>query len=365
MRILADAHHYMRKWVVRAFRWTHCVAALCLVSGPASASGSASQSEAIELRYEVESAHACPDETAFRDAVVARLGFDPFITETQPDPSGRVYVTIDMDGGQWSAALELDLPSTSPPAERQVQSNECDELVAAAAVIVSVALTDALEHAREPIPPAPEPRHTTRASTSAQGPPHVDAERPPALARPPSNDPREQAATRSGPALWLNASAAVEFWQQPDPALGGMLGLELQFDWFSVRLDGHVAGLVRSANLNGETIHTVLSSGGLSACAVWKIRHPASLQSCLGARLGAFQVDGTALTEDAFGATLFAAADVRAALHLSIAPRIELSIGAHALVPFTRTVIVVRAVDAWVAPGASLSVLLGLRARLI
>src|SRR5580704_12249374 len=93
-------------------------------------------------------AAACPDETALRRAIEARLGYDPFL----PWGSATVVVRFAREGAGFVANVEMVTGSESKGA-RTLRSDDpgCGGLVDATALAVSIAL-DAI---RPPTPATP------------------------------------------------------------------------------------------------------------------------------------------------------------------------------------------------------------------
>lgn len=107
------------------------------------------------LRYVVDPATGCPAEGAFRQAIAARLGQDPFAD----DAASTLRATITRARGALVgriAALDGDGRDLG---EREVTARTCDALVEAMAVTATLAFDQpALRRAAEPAPaPAPPP----------------------------------------------------------------------------------------------------------------------------------------------------------------------------------------------------------------
>jgi len=158
----------------------------CLVSVPDVASGA----QAARLVYSRNAgASACPDEGALRQAVLRRLGYDPFVAyalrtmvvELRGDGSGlmgRVYM-VDGDNAA-GGTRELASPKL-----------DCKELISAVALAISIAIDpDAIDRL------SAEPSPTTDDANVAKGPAAENA----SLVQPAAQSPKRDSKAVVGPA---------------------------------------------------------------------------------------------------------------------------------------------------------------------
>src|SRR5438445_384015 len=103
----------------------------------------------VSLRYERSgAAAACADEGGMRDAVAARLGYDPFVATADQ----QLTILLDRRGGEWQARIDLADAARGKRGARSLSSRDktCDELVSAVSLAVALAI-DPMRFA----PPAP------------------------------------------------------------------------------------------------------------------------------------------------------------------------------------------------------------------
>jgi hypothetical protein len=121
-------------------------------------------------------AESCPDESALRRAVVARLGEDPFDDTRRP----TFDVTISAPDGKWLGRVALVDATGLESGVREIhEAADCVELVDALALGISLAINPALAEAKPvaPVPappPAPAPAPTP-SSEPKQAPPPTSA----------------------------------------------------------------------------------------------------------------------------------------------------------------------------------------------
>jgi hypothetical protein len=80
----------------------------------------------------------CPDQAQLRSAVVARLGYDPFVANA----TSTLYATITRNGRGLRGEIRLDDPGRETPGVRQIDSfsGDCTELGKAMALAMSIAI---------------------------------------------------------------------------------------------------------------------------------------------------------------------------------------------------------------------------------
>jgi hypothetical protein len=129
-------------------------------------------------------AEQCPDERAFRDAVEARLGYAPW-SDAVPR---SIAVIVEQSGGALRGDVTMTGATGAVTGTRQLTAagDDCDELVTALALAISIAIDPDVVFRPAPPPPglptAPPPSTAAPgALPAASAPAHVAALPPPTL----------------------------------------------------------------------------------------------------------------------------------------------------------------------------------------
>jgi hypothetical protein len=209
------------------------VAALVLSSSPANAAPTA------RLVYSRTSdAASCPDESALRQAVASRVGYDAFF----PWAPRTVVVTVVRREAVFVASVDLvDEGGIDHGAHELHTQGACSDLLDAVALAVAIAINprnalatpgakvDSAPPASEPPAPAivspPVPIPTPEPSPSAQPAPQAP-------------DVPAARSTRRRLAFEASIGGGLALGMTPAPALNGTLGVALRVSWFSVGLEG-------------------------------------------------------------------------------------------------------------------------------
>jgi hypothetical protein len=257
--------------VERFFRLVVVLVALTLSSSVASAA-------AARLAYRREvGAQRCADETALRQAVARRVGYDPFA------PGAPLTITVDMSAKGphlYGRVVVLDAGGTEKGAQTLESADlSCDDLLASIALAVSVVLdSEPQPRATQAEPAAPDnndgvppPIRLSSSSANAQPP------GPPDIQPPVSSDVKRDAATqardlRAKPpralSLWVapGARASVGAWTAL--SAGPDLLVELRVGQLGIALEGRYdrttveVGSAAQAGVNRAT-------GSLLPCGHW------------------------------------------------------------------------------------------------
>jgi hypothetical protein len=246
-----------------------CLGAATLVVGaPANASPSA------RLVYSrTPEASSCPAESALRDAVAARLGYDPFFVWAKR----TVVVQVWRDRGKYLARLQLvDIEGVAHGTRTIASEQSCVELFDAAALAISIAI-DSLPQT-EPDPastptyaPAPAPESAPAPALESAPTPAPAFESAPAPESAPVPPPRFMAGldvlgvldSEPAPTLGLAALAGFD-WR------AASLSLELRADAPSTRNSGSGPGQVRTGSVEA-TLAPCARYGVASFCALGAI----------------------------------------------------------------------------------------------
>jgi hypothetical protein len=309
--------------------WAAFVAAIC-VAARASADASA---RLVFIRD--EAAAACPDETALRRAVEARLGYDPFL----PWGGATLVVRFERDTHGFTANVEMAAAGASRGA-RTLRSDDpsCGGLVDATALAVSIAL-DTLR------PPAPRPSEA-EASTSpdlpsapapSPTPSALLAEAPPQVPAGSSTPPK--------PVVGLDAQSSVG--TAPFVAAGISAWGRLQAGRASVGLEARV-DLPSSSDEPGGSVSSWLVAGGLAPCF-----HLGPTFACAVGQLGSLQAAGGGVQHPKSGSDFFAAVGPRVGLEIPLTARLSVRLRADALVNLYRASVDLNGTPAWTASAVS------------
>jgi len=184
-------------------------------------------------------AASCPDESALRQAVASRVGYDAFF----PWAPRTVVVTVVRREAAFVASVDLvDEGGIDHGAHELHTRGACSDLLDAVALAVAIAIdprnalatpgakADSAPPPSEPPAPAivvpPVPIPTPEPSPSAQPAPHAP-DVPPAAS-----------STRRRLAFEASIGGGLALGMTPAPALNGVLGVALRVSWFSIGLEG-------------------------------------------------------------------------------------------------------------------------------
>lgn len=236
-------------------------------------SGDPGTAEALTLEWSAPS--SCPSEPALRSKVAA-------LVEGAPLRDLSANVTIVASGEGWTLTLQFE--ST----RKVLQSPTCSELVDAAAVILSLALSpDNPETASEASPPLPEP--------APEPPPPSEPPAKPETA-PPSTAPTAAAPPASPHAL-LRVDGGIGVGISPTLTTG-RVAVGLSSWWGRVELTGMLWTPADAADSRptGDRLLVTMGTVALRGCAVPR-RRVVSFPLCGGFGLGALRVGDRTATQ--------------------------------------------------------------------
>lgn len=176
-------------------------------------------------------AETCPDESELRKAVAVRIGYDPFFPVAQK----TVIAQVARSTKGYRAHVQIVAQDGTVRGERDLATtgDDCNELVGATALAISVALDDLDDPTEAPPPSEPAPTEppppTSPASASASTPRDEPPRRPPPA---PPNEP----ATRTE----LSGAVGVGAVVGTAPSFAGSVNLAfaLARGALALRLDG-------------------------------------------------------------------------------------------------------------------------------
>jgi len=190
------------------------IAALALVASPAVASPSA---KLVYIRG--SGAETCPPESDLRKAVAVRLGYDPFFPTAQK--TVVTQVSRSKDGFRGKVQIVGDDGALRGERDLATTGDDCNELMSALALTVSIALDDLDEVLPRDLPPPAPPA-------------------PPAPPVPPSPRPAAKPAPHpspSGPEFALSGGPALAVGTAPAPAVGVSVAVSARWKLFALRAD--------------------------------------------------------------------------------------------------------------------------------
>ncbi len=324
---------------------TLAVFAFWVAAGPAFAQDPAK----VRLRYaRGAGAEGCPDESALRDSVRARLGYDPFAESA----SKTVRAAVEPGAaGERVATVQLEAADGRLLGDRRLTSSagDCRELAAAMELAITIAI-DPLVLTR-PAPPAASPP-----------PPLVLAEEPPPervpLIRKVEEAPELPAATVEwafglGP---IAATGAADIpTGAPTFAVGGNALVELRYQRLSVSVEAR-ADLPTIVQVGRDgAVTTWRAGGGISPCVRWEV-----LGLCALGMASAQTAEARGLTDPRSSSTPLIEVGARGLADLHATSGFSFRFFLDARVPLTTTTLTVSGTPVWNSP--TLSVALGLMA---
>lgn len=333
----------------RALRTGSFAAAIVVPWGVLASGLALGDAAPVHLIYERgPGAEQCPDETALRADVAARLGRDPFVEEG----ARTVVARIRKVGAELRATIELRDEGGTKGVRTLSGAPDCSELSSALALAVSLAV--------DPIAattPKPEPSASTSASSPPSSPsvaPTPSASGAPTVPRPvvivaprPEPPPRDL----GGPRVAIGVHGALGV--VPTTTFGATAAFGWVAPTWSVDLEGRrdlpataaVGTGTATASVLAVSIVPCLRRGLFAACALGSF--------------GALQSTGEGLPVNRTDTAPWIVAGVRGALEVPIARAFTIGVAFDLITPIVRTTYRIDGRDAWTTPAVAGS--LGIR----
>jgi len=272
---------------------------------------------AVSLRYEAPAELHCPDESALRQLVAARLGSDPFMTEATS------LVTVKVSAGApVQAEVALESPGTQTR-RKTLSGADCTELMQSVAVTVALVVDPVLKRA-EPAPPPPPPVVV------------IEEKKPEPIAPPPPAPPAFQWGLSVGATANIGLSTGV----QPTLRIEGRMRAPI----WSLGLEGRFAWPVTGALTQGAlTTSAVL--GAVVPCLHWKW-----LAGCADFSAGALRLEGQALATARAASVFHASVGLRVLFTVPVTEHFAIGAMAEGQVPLTRATALVGTERVWTVP---------------
>lgn len=221
---------------------------------------------------------SCPDESAVRAAVSARLGYDPFFLTA----AETMFIELSKEKSGYHARIKLvdeknDVRGTREIAEK---GRSCSAMIDTLALSISIAIDpDSLtrpppapteeKEAPAPTPPPPEPPPREPAPSAP-----VESPPPP----PPASSTRVELLVL--PAAWVGTG--------PSFAFGGEIGARLKWPHVSVGLEAR-GDLPASRSVSGVDVEMMFLGGSLVGCG-----HSSLFFACARGTLGSISATSNA-----------------------------------------------------------------------
>jgi len=257
-------------------------------------------------------AEECPDQATVREAVKKRLGYDPFF----PSSDKTIIARVVRDAGKLRGEVELIDERGTQVGKREFSaaSDECDQLVHAMALSISIAIDpkSAETYTQGPdLVTESEPAENQPDSQRATEIPIASAAAPKQSAPPPV--PQTKASVKSASWRWsAGLGATAQFNSMPQLALGATAFGALRTGAWSLAIEGELDAPVTTEEQGVE----LRSSGGalkLLPCGHWR-----SIRACQVTALRWLRATGDA---SGFGGTAASLAlGVRFGVELPLSP---------------------------------------------
>lgn len=287
-----------------------------LIAGRAHAAEPETAALVYERPAELEQ---CPDEPAFRRAVSARLGRDPFV-----DGSARtIHVRLSQSGSVLSAVVSVEQAGSARGDRRIDTRGGCDELASGAALAVSIAI-DPLAALGPAAPSEPETKPAEPAAKPESSPPQK-----PVAAKPnerPRPSPRRAPAERVAAGMFARVGGRAWLAAVPSLSAGPTLGLGYRHGVASIAVDA-LGVLSRSEEVpnSARSVSVGVLGAELSPCANF-----ADFRACALFGAGALLARGAGVSDPRTGEKWTAWAGASAGYtfatgRFSITPTVELA----------------------------------------
>ncbi len=291
----------------------------------------------------------CPSERELKDAVAARLGYDPFEAGSSDDAGGReVAVHVRRRGTGLVGSLELRGPR---PGTRELASprGDCRELLDALAVAIAIGIDPAsLTRVSTDPPPSPSPPVSDGAVVAVS-----------TSSRPSSPEtPRAEGKGRGEAVdVRFGAGPLAVFGELPATAAGLFVTASIRLRWFEPMLEGFATLPVSLATPDGTL------SASLLAVSVLPCGHASAFFGCLGLATGGLRGEGKEIASPRSGTELYVAVAARAGVELPLSNLLWVRGYVEAVAPMTRITLQLASEDVWRMPSVGARVGLGAGVR--
>jgi hypothetical protein len=274
----------------------------------------------------------CPSEREVKDAVAARLGYDPFVDAQAED--GEIVVKVRRRGTGIVGSLELRSPRSG---QRELASphGDCREVLDTFAVAIAIGI---------------DPRSLSRRPGEAPPPPPAPPAPPvisPAQAAPPPAHEAPPAPEATPIDLHLGAGPLVMFGELPATAPALSVTFGARFRWFEPSLEGLASLPVSLGAKDGKITASLL------ALAFVPCGHADVFFGCVGITLGTLRGEGEGVAAPMHGSQVYASASARAGAELALSHTVWIRGYAEVVAPLTAITLQLAAQDVWTMPSVA------------
>jgi hypothetical protein len=324
--------------------------AACLGTAALLAARHAYGSPSARLVYaRAPEAASCPDESALRSAVAARLGYDPFF----PWAKQTVVVQVWRENRRYRARLQLVGETGLAHGTRVLASDQstCAELFDAAALAISIAM-DSLPK-DEPSPASPSPgctpdlNHTCPPAPEPAPTPASTPESAPAPTPTPIPGPAPAPASAPAPALgFIGLEALAIAGVEPGPTAAGAAFVGLRTRALSASLEVRADAPASTASMvSPGRVRAWSLQAAFVPCARYR-----DVSFCAVGVVGMLNGQSTGITDPRADSGLFVAAGARVGFDWPLSDRLSLRTHLDATVDLRRAHLEIGGADAWPAP---------------
>lgn len=286
-------------------------------------------------------ADSCPDEAALRNAVSARIGYDPFF----PYATRTVVLTIQASDEKLTARVELVENERTNVRELSTAQGSCGELLESAALAIAIAIDPRALVA--PSAPTSEPN----AAPSAPSPEVAaeDIEAKPTTELPPTAEqPRTSAPPAPRPHLRAAVGPRLAAGLQPGAAAGVAVAGALVWSRVSLGLEVESYLPTFASAPSGSRVRGWLVDGALVPCL-----RVSPMSFCGVVRVGRFEGAGERVLDPRTDASLFLAAGARAGVEVAVSSHMRLHLDGEIHGNLARATLAVGPETVWRAPSVS------------
>jgi hypothetical protein len=266
-------------------------------------------------------AQKCPNEAQLRQAVAARLGYDPFFPSAPKTILAEVSGTS--NGFRSRVAIVDEQGVTLGERSLDTKGEDCAEVVRALALAISIAVDDLDPTPKPPAPSTPPP------PAPAPEPPPIAAAPPPPPAPVPPPPPAPPPVTYE-----LAAGGHVSFRLAPATSAGIHLRAGFGYRMFALGLEGTFELPASSALEGGGRIQTTTYTASAVPC----LRASSAVApfACALLAIGSFGGGGVAIATPRDERAFYAAAGGRIGVRLPVAGPLAVVPHVDVLAPLTR-----------------------------
>jgi hypothetical protein len=323
-------------------------AATVLVALLLAPEAAATEREVATLDYRSDpSLTECGDEAEFRNRVVLRLGYDPFV----PVAPLRVTVRLSADRGRVSSATVFSRDRFELGKRVLVEDRQrCSVLVDSVAAAVAIAI-DPLHSPENRVAPAPvvAPSVQPVASAPAAPAPAPAPASPPLSSNAPSLAPHDTPPAQAKSTPWfplVSAEAVVGLGVAPGATVGAQVGFGLRHGIGSYSIEGRAEATPSAVSLTPlDRVSSTVFSGAFVPCV-----HASVIAVCGVLRAGSIQSTALDVSRPKIAAAFIGAAALRVGVAIPVGTSFAFRAGAEGGLPLSRTSYVINGAIVWTPP---------------